>query len=688
MTVAERDLYTCLAVFTLKPLYSKSRVHRRRRVEVAAIVVLVALGAVLLLAPGAAAQEPDSAAVVKELFEAVNQGDVDAALGLFADRAEVTQVPALPGEFGVYAGKRQLRGWLERLVEHQVKINLAQEPTVSGDTVTGLVDQTTIFNEFMKIVNIEVLYGLFAGIIEMQARVGDGRVNALSFSIADARYSYGGVILTPSRLEDLHLELRSASGTVTFRDSDPDDFGDKLSDVAVITLEGVPSLPKAYGVAYELRFTSDDGDREAATTKVLHNADGSAEATFYLGGEVRSLTGPINELNGSGQSGRYSMTASGDQTLVLIEVTPAPDADNEPQPIHIHFGQCGEGLGPHAFVRDITRLPAGLATGVEGGRLEAVQDVDLADLVDGNHSVNMHRSYPHMSRYVACGDIPISDPTGENLLAAFSSVELILGPGLLPVPSPTLSDMIPSDSVGHMRSLLFSAPGNPPYERGVHQGLPKGSAVGLREQTAQAAGLAGEAASAGDMATLRRATEAVVNAVDGANYGDLDEDGEVEAGGDGLGILQYAGDTASYALLAAVGAPEDGALAINSGVVVDRAGAAGALALEARDLALRALGAADAQSGRRLAEEAGVALAGALDASVEAYLAAQGMATLTLAPVAPATAVGLPDAPDTGDVDFTSIGFAAVTLGAIMLLMGRALVWTARRRTCVPQWRP
>ena len=623
--------------------------------------------------------------MVIELFEAVNAGDVDVALDLFADRAEVTQLPALPGESGVYAGKRQVRGWLERLVQHRVKLNLAQEPTVSGNTVTGLVEQTTFFNEFLKIVNIEVLYGLFAGVIEMQARVGDGRVNALSLSSLDARYTYGGVILTPSRLEALHRELRAASGTVTFRDSDPDDFGDKLSDMAVITLQGVPTLPKAYGVAYELRFTSDDGSREAATTKVLENGDGSAEAILSLGGEVGSLTGLINELNESGQSGRYTMTASGDQTLVLIEVNPALDSDNEPQPIHIHFGQCGEGLGPHAFVRDITRLPGGLATGVEGGRLEAIQDVDLAYLVDGNHSVNMHMSYPNMSRYVACGDIPTAEPTGENLLAAFSSVQLTLGPGLYPRSGPSLAYSIPGSTMLHIRRLLVSTDGNPDYKAGFHQGLPKGTAVGLREQTWVARTQAGNAVRATSVAELRQHAESVANVIEGAagpNYGDLDGSNAVDDAGDGFGILNYAQNTAEQASLAAQGESDQSAVVVYSLVAIDSASQALSLASKARDVTLMALEAADSEEARVFMERAEASLEEALQASKDAYRAAQDMGSFTLEYSAPGISQG-PEPPGTGDPNVPRVALALMALGMLFLPAGAVVL----RRSSVPSTR-
>ena len=547
------------------------------------------------------------------------------------------------------------------------------------------MDQTTIFNDFLKIVNIEVLYGLFAGVIDVQARVGDGRVNALSLSSADARYTYGGVILTPSRLESLDRELKTAFGTVTFRDSDPDNFGDKLSDMAIITLEGVPILPKAYGVAYELRFTSDDGSREAATTNVLENGDGSAEATFSLGGEVGPLTGLINELNESGQSGRYTMTASGDQTLVFIEVNPALDSDNEPQPIHIHFGQCGEGLGPHAFVRDITRLPAGLATGVEGGRLEATQNVDLADLVDGNHSVNMHMSYPNMSRYVGCGDIPTAEPTGENLLAAFSSVRLTLGPGLDPRSGPSLAHSIHGDAIPHIRRLLVSADGNPPYRTGFHQGQPKGTAVGLREQTWIARTQAGNAVRATSVEKLRQHAETVANVIEGAagpNYGDLDGSNAVDDAGDGFGILNYAENTAEQASLAAQGESDQSAVVAYSLVAIDSASQALSLASEARDVTLMAIEAEDPAEARMLMERAEASLEKALQASKDAYRAAQDMGSYTLKYTAPEISQG-PEPPGTGDPNVPRVALAVMALGVLFLLAGAVVL----RRSSVPSTR-
>ena len=94
------------------------------------LALTVALGAVVPLR----AQESNPAAVLSQLGEALNQGDVEAALQLVAEDAVLTFVPDLAGT-GPVEGKEAIRGWYEYLVSQ----NLRVEPSnlqVNGDTVT------------------------------------------------------------------------------------------------------------------------------------------------------------------------------------------------------------------------------------------------------------------------------------------------------------------------------------------------------------------------------------------------------------------------------------------------------------------------------------------------------------------------------------------------------------------------
>lgn len=98
---------------------------------------LIMLGLLLLSGPGrVAAQEATDPLVVIEAYNlALQQGDVQAALDLFADDAVLTT------RTEQLAGKEQIRAWLERLVIQNARIDQTNFE-VAGDTVTW---QTTFF---------------------------------------------------------------------------------------------------------------------------------------------------------------------------------------------------------------------------------------------------------------------------------------------------------------------------------------------------------------------------------------------------------------------------------------------------------------------------------------------------------------------------------------------------------------
>ena len=112
------------------------------------------------------------------------------------------------------------------------------------------------------------------------------------------------------------------------------------------------------------------------------------------GQEATEATVQLIEQESSGQSGTATLTAKGDQTEVALNVGAGP-TDNDPQPVHIHFGTCGPNLGSvHYPLNDV----------VAGESVTLVDDT-LARLTDGNHNINLHKSYPDIRIYTSCGDI-------------------------------------------------------------------------------------------------------------------------------------------------------------------------------------------------------------------------------------------------------------------------------------------
>ena len=95
-----------------------------------ALVVMLALPAALY------AQETDPVAVVMAEIEALNAGDIDAALALYADDVVIKLVPPIPPDSpDTYTGKADLRAWFEGLVAVNWKGEL-EILQVEGDTVT------------------------------------------------------------------------------------------------------------------------------------------------------------------------------------------------------------------------------------------------------------------------------------------------------------------------------------------------------------------------------------------------------------------------------------------------------------------------------------------------------------------------------------------------------------------------
>ena len=131
--------------------------------------------------------------------------------------------------------------------------------------------------------------------------------------------------------------------------------------------------------------------RGAAVLSVLLAAVGLSAG---CGERVTELTVELFERDGSGQTGTAELTAVEGRTEMVLRVNAGP-AENDPQPVHIHFGSCGPNLGSIAYPLE----------DVVAGESRTVVDAVLESLMDGNHTINLHKSYPDVRTYTACGDI-------------------------------------------------------------------------------------------------------------------------------------------------------------------------------------------------------------------------------------------------------------------------------------------
>ena len=103
---------------------------------------------------------------------------------------------------------------------------------------------------------------------------------------------------------------------------------------------------------------------------------------------------PLDELNGSGQSGSASLTARGNMTEVVLNVSPGA---LQTELVHVHTGQCGDALGGVAH-------PLTSFAGGSGGSVTTV-DASLDSLRTGDFAINAH-SQDDPGVYTACGNIP------------------------------------------------------------------------------------------------------------------------------------------------------------------------------------------------------------------------------------------------------------------------------------------
>ncbi len=119
-----------------------------------------------------------------------------------------------------------------------------------------------------------------------------------------------------------------------------------------------------------------------------------AIALFSTASAEDTVTVKLDPLNNSGISGTATLTAQGDSTQVVLNLTGEPAGASEPA--HIHTGSCGPSLGGVKFP----------LKNVENGTSTTVVNASLASLQTGGFAINVHQSAANIANYVACGNIP------------------------------------------------------------------------------------------------------------------------------------------------------------------------------------------------------------------------------------------------------------------------------------------
>ena len=122
----------------------------------------------ILVLPGALyAQETDPLTIVNSWLEALNAGDVDAALSYVADDAQITSDQ-------VYTGKEQIRGWYENIVSANGASTLS-DCQVDGETVTC---SSVYTDDGLQAMGVDFLEG------ELVLLVRDGKIQSYTFTMS------------------------------------------------------------------------------------------------------------------------------------------------------------------------------------------------------------------------------------------------------------------------------------------------------------------------------------------------------------------------------------------------------------------------------------------------------------------------------------------------------------------------
>lgn len=138
--------------------------------------------------------------------------------------------------------------------------------------------------------------------------------------------------------------------------------------------------------------------REGLSTINIHKS-GAEVSTYVACGNIpaagSSVTVQLAEQNDSGQAGIATLIASGDTTWVVVNVSAGPGGVS--QPIHIHEGSCSSLGGESSAL-----------TNIENGRSITMIDSSIDGFLNGDRTINLHKSGPEVSVYTSCGDIPVS----------------------------------------------------------------------------------------------------------------------------------------------------------------------------------------------------------------------------------------------------------------------------------------
>jgi predicted lipoprotein with Yx(FWY)xxD motif len=118
-----------------------------------------------------------------------------------------------------------------------------------------------------------------------------------------------------------------------------------------------------------------------------------ADGTAITSAPDPSITITLGPGRDGDQNGTATLTAKGNQTLVVVNIKPGPTGVEQPD--HIHVGDCP--------VPGAVKYPL---TNIVDGKSSTTVDVKLSDLLKGGFAINAHQSTQEIGKYIACGVIP------------------------------------------------------------------------------------------------------------------------------------------------------------------------------------------------------------------------------------------------------------------------------------------
>jgi len=263
-------------------------------------------------------------------------------------------------------------------------------------------------------------------------------------------------------------------------------------------------------------------------------------------------------------------------------------------------------------------------------------------------------------------------PSGENLYSIYNKISVTLDGNNV------FAHQLSEGGTSHVRNLLFSAAGNPAYSEGPHEGTPKGSAVGLQEQTGALLNRANQSVSATTIAALQTQACQFINVAEGSSGTNFSA--SCDNPGDGYGVLVYASDVADEADTAA--SATDVNVTGNAAGVAASARNVTTWISDARDNAVLATAASDLSvaqtymvNAQTLANRSLKGFDSDRNGSVgsivgeggarQAYIGAQNMAEY-----APTVLTGDAALPKSGDVNLGLAAFMALITGVAMITIG------------------